>query len=205
MEARMTETPLWPAVVPEDPAVDRDELEAEIAGMIDGALAIGTAIGLGPRISEPADQYPVVRFKVPGVARAQGSKNAFVNKRTGRAQMVETNKRLPQWRTDIAQAADAAMIGHPLLEGPLLLDVVFVFVRPASHFTSTGKLVKGATDAPTQHNIGDLSKLVRAIEDAMQGIVYKDDSQITTMGRPRKRWGLAAATYITVSPDPLDP
>jgi len=95
--------------------------------------------------------------------------------------------------------------GHELLEGPLLLDVVFVFPRPKSHFTSTGKLVKGATDAPTQHNIGDLSKLVRAIEDAMQGIVYRDDSQFTTFLSPRKRWGLSAATYITVRPDPLDP
>ena len=162
-------------------------------------------VTIAPRILEPADQYPVIRFKVPGLARPQGSKTASVNKYTGRAVMREANKNLPQWRTDVAQAADHAMDGHELLTGPLLLDVAFIFVRPASHFTKTGKLVKGAPDAPTGHNLGDTSKLVRAIEDAMQGIVYKDDAQITTLGRPRKRWGIAAATYITVFPDPLDP
>ena len=162
-------------------------------------------VATAPRILEPADQYPVIRFKVPGLARPQGSKTASVNKYTGRAVMREANKNLPQWRTDVAQAADFAMDGHELLTGPLLLDVAFIFVRPASHFTKTGKLVKGAPDAPTGHNLGDTSKLVRAVEDAMQGIVYKDDAQITTLGRPRKRWGIAAATYITVQPDPLDP
>ena len=191
----------WTADVSTGEVLDRDDLEAEIQLMVD----IPDDREPFPMVREIADAYPVVRFKVPGTARAQGSKNAFVNRRTGKAMLVETNKNLPQWRTDVAALADHAMAGHELLEGALLLDVTFTFVRPRSHFTSKGALVKGATDAPTQHNIGDLSKLVRAIEDAMQGIVYKDDSQITTMGRPRKRWGLAAATWITVRPDPLEP
>jgi hypothetical protein len=196
-------TPLWPATVAEDEAGDRDELEAEIVKLVDAQFATSLPSPEIGRIHEIADQYPIVRFKVPGIARPQGSKKGYI--RGKHVAMVEANTKLPQWRTDIAKAADEAMAGHPLLAGPLLLDVVFVFVRPQSHFTTTGKLVKGAPLAPIGHNLGDLSKLVRAIEDAMQGIVYKDDCQFSTMGRPRKRWGLAAATYITVMPDPLDP
>lgn len=226
----MTETPLWTAELVPELEDDRDALEEEIAsmtgippvmlGLAEAPLGTGTVVvhktaSLGfstMQISEPADGYPVVKFKVPGIARPQGSKKAFV--RGKHASMVETNVHLPQWRTDIGVAAEAAMgrtadpadgPGHPMLTGPLLLEVVFVFVRPASHFLPSGRLKKGVPDAPIGHNLGDLSKLVRAIEDAMEGIVYKDDCQFSTMGRPRKRWGLSAATYVSVSPDPLDP
>lgn len=193
----MTDNAWGANVLTSNDPVDRDELEAEIVQMTIGHPAHVEVI------SEPADQYPVVRFTVPGVARPQGSKRAFVTPR-GKVNMVEMNPNLGQWRTDVGWYAAQAMVGHDLLEGPIMLDAVFVFVRPKSHYTTTGKLTKAAPPGPTGHLLGDLDKLVRAIEDAMTGIVFKDDSQVTTLNRPRKRWGLSAATYITVRPDPQD-
>lgn len=196
---------LWPAeVTPSQPT--GDELETEIAAFVDSTLIPDSTV-----VNEPADQYPVIRIKIAGQAAPQGSKVAFNVKRkdgtVGKPVMREQSKRLPQFRTDVAAAAAHAMGEHPLLEGPILLDVVFVFVRPASHFNTERELNKQglATPAPIGQNLGDLSKLIRAIEDSMSKVVFRDDSQVTTMARPRKRWGIAAATYITVMPDPVDP
>ena len=208
----MTDDTIWSGDV-----VDKDtttDLATEISTFVE------TLIPEALVINEPADGYPVVSFKVPGTPAPQGSKVAF-NRRNKAGQVVsaqpimkETGKRIAQFRTDVKIAADHAMGrdeqgqgGHPPLEGPVLLDVVFVFVRPKAHYNTKGQLNKQglATPGPIGHNLGDLSKLCRAIEDSMTKIVYGDDSQITTFGRPRKRWGISAATYITVRPDPLDP
>jgi Holliday junction resolvase RusA-like endonuclease len=175
----------------------RQDFEAELESIT------AQAMPESQRIHEVGDPYPVVRFKVGGQAATQGSKTTGTMK-SGIRYTRESNKRLPQWRTDVASAAGHAMGDHDLLTGPLELEAVFVFPRPKSHYTSKGALTKSAAPqtAPTSHQMGDTSKLIRAIEDAMQKIVYLDDSQITTISA-RKRWGVAAATYVTVRPDPV--
>ena len=59
----------------------------------------------------------------------------------------------------------------------ILLSVTFVFARPKSHFRANGEL-KPTAPRHCTGRIGDVSKLVRAVEDAMTGIVYNDDAQI---------------------------
>lgn len=198
---------LWPAEVePMNQAVDDEQQQEDLESFVARAFTGDTVV-----INEIADQYPTVRFKIGGAAAPQGSKTGFIARKKGapvtegKVVLRESSKRNPQWRTDVAKAATDAMEGHLLLLGPLLLDVTFVFPRPASHRTSKGALTKAAAliGAPIGHNIGDCSKLVRSIEDAMNKIVYLDDSQISTIAA-KKRWGIAAATYITVRPDPVD-
>ena len=122
-----------------------------------------------------------VLFNVRGVPVAKGSKNAFYNKRIGRAMMVETNaaKQKP-WVSAIACAAAEAMQRNPPSRGMVMVKrMTFTFPRPKSHY-GTGKnsnvLKPGA---PIYHlSKPDADKLQRCVFDAIKGIVYEDDCQV---------------------------
>ncbi len=123
-----------------------------------------------------------VNFQVHGLPQPRGSKRPLPNKATGRVMMVDSNPKSKPWMAAVSSEAAAAMNGRPLLEGPLLLTATFFFPRPKSHF-GTGKnaaFLKAV--APTYHGTKpDADKLVRALGDAMTGVVYRDDSQIAVL------------------------
>ena len=113
-----------------------------------------------------------IEFFVPGKPCQQGSKRYL-----GRGVMVETNKGLKAWRTDIRAIA---MKYFPTpIEGPVTLCLAFSYHRPKSHLTAAGALRKGyhaeKTSAP------DLDKLARAVGDALTGVAYRDDAQIVCL------------------------
>lgn len=145
----------------------------------------------------------IVRFQVAGIPAPQGSKRAYVNKHTGKAALVEMGVRHKDWRAMVTTAAADAM-GRtsdwgrvhlcPPISGPVNLAAVFRFPRPKGHYR-TGKNSHLLRDtAPTHPGKPDLSKLVRSVEDAMTGIVYRDDSQVVSYDRTCKRWAEAGET-----------
>lgn len=107
---------------------------------------------------------------VKGVPQSQGSKRAFI---TGdRAVVVDANPtKLKDWRTAINFVLQSKWEGPPL-EGPVEVTLNFWLLRPAS--VSEKK-------RPEPHVKPDLDKLTRAAFDAMTGIVFKDDAQVTTI------------------------
>jgi Holliday junction resolvase RusA-like endonuclease len=129
-----------------------------------------------------------VSFTVFGVAQPAGSKKAFVVK--GRAVITDDAKRSRPWKTQVAQEAGLAMADRPLLDGPLLLELTFWVPRPKGHFGAKG-VRPSAPRHPTVRP--DVLKLARAVEDALTGVVYRDDAQICcetlqkayTLGRAR--------------------
>lgn len=65
--------------------------------------------------------------------------------------------------------------------GPVVLRATFYFARPAAHYGRGKYAEKLRRDAPAAKvTKPDVSKLLRAIEDAMTGVVYKDDAQIVS-------------------------
>jgi Holliday junction resolvase RusA-like endonuclease len=144
-----------------------------------------------------------VQFTVHGTAQTAGSKRGFYNKKAGRVIVTDDNARSRPWKALISDAALGAMSLHadhttggyrPPLDGPLLLELTFWVARPKGHYGSgkNAHVVKqSAPHAPATKP--DLLKLARAIEDALTGIVYRDDAQITcetlqkayTTGSPR--------------------
>jgi Holliday junction resolvase RusA-like endonuclease len=67
----------------------------------------------------------------------------------------------------------------PLLEGPLGLAVVFNITRPKGHFgtgRNAGALKDSAPYWPTVKP--DATKLLRGLEDALTGVVWRDDAQV---------------------------
>jgi Holliday junction resolvase RusA-like endonuclease len=136
----------------------------------------------------------VIALVVPGVPAPQGSKTR--NRYGG---VREDNPATKPWRATITAAAADKMNGRPLLAGPLQLDVTFFFPRRKGDYGSgrnSGVLKPSApvwkTSAP------DTDKLVRAVCDAMKGVVYRDDAEISVI-QARKLYGNHARVEICLS------
>ena len=116
-------------------------------------------------------------FTVLGKPAPQGSK-----RHVGRGVMVESSKRCKPWRQDVRHTALDLRPDdwYANMDAAIALSVVFVFARPKSHFRANGQLKPSAPPHCTGR-IGDVSKLVRAVEDAMTGILYNDDAQIISL------------------------
>lgn len=161
----------------------------------------------------------IISFFVPGIAKPGGSKNAFalknkktgallLNKKTGRPiiNVVDTSKN-QNWKADVKSFALTAMhaagLRGPVIEA-LYMSVEFVMLRPKCHFGS-GKNAKslktGAKPAPLDHTqTPDRTKLLRSLEDAMTGVVWRDDTQIVA-GPINKRWtrpGETPGAYVAI-------
>lgn len=129
-----------------------------------------------------------IRFFVHGVPATAGSKRGMPIYRgkkgakefTGHVAVVDSSgQRGKEWRTDVKNAARKAYSG-PLLNGPLRLDLGFSFARPKNHYGSGRNARTLKNSAPDRHVVKpDVLKLARAVEDALTGIVWVDDSQIT--------------------------
>jgi Holliday junction resolvase RusA-like endonuclease len=147
-----------------------------------------------------------VEFIAYGRPAPQGSKKAFAIYKgsrgarsfTGKIAQVEMSKYVKPWRESVAAAALTLDILDPF-EGPLVADMVFSIARPKSHYR-TGRFSHLLRDsAPTAPACTpDLSKLCRATEDAMTGIVWKDDALVV-------KYENFAKVYVgSAEPDALD-
>ena len=84
------------------------------------------------------------------------------------------------------------MDGHPLLEGPVALEVEFrPAARPARHWlpANARRLLRVLRlDAPVHHaSAPDIDKLCRAVMDALSSVVWVDDRQVARLVAS-KRW-----------------
>jgi Holliday junction resolvase RusA-like endonuclease len=136
---------------------------------------------------------PDVSFTVYGVAAPAGSKTAGVSK-SGKLFVRDSAKRGAGWRQHVAHAAGEAMNGAGLLDGALELSVIFTVPRPKSHYGARG-LRPSAPEHPTTRP--DVTKLLRAVEDACTGIVWRDDAQVVAQ-HARKRYGEPACASVEV-------
>lgn len=127
-----------------------------------------------------------IQFTVLGNPQPQGSTRAFIPKGWNRAIITSDNPKNKSWRQETASQAINAMNGREMFMGAVELVADFYFDRPTSKKKALHKITKP-----------DVSKLARSVEDAMTGIVYKDDSQIVSE-TVRKHFGLPARVEIQV-------
>lgn len=143
-------------------------------------------------------------FTVYGVAAPAGSKTSGQRK-DGSRFVRDSSRRAAPWKHDVANAA-AVAAGEAehrvsfgvLLDGPLALYVRFVIPRPKGHYGVRG-LRPSAPAHPTTRP--DITKLLRAVEDALTGIVWRDDAQVVEQ-RASKVYGEPARCEIAISPIP---
>lgn len=147
-------------------------------------------------------------FTVEGKSISQGSLTAVPTNRNWRTVpgvrwvIKDAKADLKPWRKAVAEAAREGMDGRSLLEGPVRVRVRFVFERPTSHFfvRKTGRVLR--PDAPlwvTSHQLGDLDKHVRSILDALTGVVFEDDSQVSSEASD-KVYGSNPCAIVEVTP-----
>lgn len=134
----------------------------------------------------------VYSLRVYGNPAPQGSK-----KHVGNGVMVEMSAKVKPWRAAVADAARD--VRFELLDEELVVDMVFSFVRPRIHYR-VGRYAHLLRDtAPLRPaSRPDLSKLARATEDALTGVLYRDDSRITEYGRLAKVWAGEDADALDV-------
>lgn len=143
----------------------------------------------------------MIAITVHGHPAPQGSK-----RHVGNGVMVESSKHVKPWRDAVrSDAVDEIYrlcpdeTGAFPLTDPLIVDMVFTFTRPRSHYR-TGRNAHLLRDAAPTHPTGppDLSKLARSTEDALTDAgVWRDDSLVVAYGQ-------LAKVYPGTHPDALD-
>ena len=127
-------------------------------------------------------------FFVAGKAAPGGSKKAFPifkgpkgNKVfTGRVAVVDAaGQANKDWRANVVQAAFEAMQKANLapFQGPVKLELKFIMPRPKDHYRSNGEIKASAPDWHTK--MPDVGKLARSTTDALKGICFRDDAQVS--------------------------
>lgn len=143
----------------------------------------------------------VVTFVVPGIAAPQGSMKPVTNKATGKTVVIGDNPKTKPWRLEVAWMARAA--GCRPFAGAISVDVEVRIPRPRGHFTKSGRLKPTAPAYPETRPDGD--KLLRAILDALTGVAYLDDGQVSDQ-TIRKRFCVGdSAPETTIRVAPMEP
>lgn len=110
----------------------------------------------------------MIRIVVPGQPVAKGRHRvAVIN---GRAHAYTPAKTV-NYEASVAFAGKGAMVGKDLLEGPLSVTLFAHFMTP--------KRGKKAGDYHTARP--DADNIAKAANDALNGIVWRDDSQVASM------------------------
>ena len=151
-----------------------------------------------------------IRFEVLGRPVTQGSTRVvplkakgggYQMRPDGRPKLIpihDKDKELKAWRQEVASIARSVYNG-PLLAGPVSLFLVFERPRPANHYgtgRNAGKLKPDAPSHPIQKP--DSIKLTRAVEDALTGVVWVDDSQVCGH-EIYKQWGDCFRVSVMIS------
>lgn len=115
-----------------------------------------------------------LELTVWGVAIPKGSARAFVPKGWTRPVITSDNKSLKAWEAVVRAELQRVMAESDralllaLFDAPVALTFVFHLPRPKS---ATRRDVR-----PTKKP--DLSKLIRATEDALSGVAFRDDARV---------------------------
>lgn len=116
----------------------------------------------------------LLEFFVPGQALPKGSPDIALNPRTGRRFMRESDE-LYLWQeaVGLVAGAEARKQGlRALIDTAVALELHFVMPRRKTA-PKTGSCIELAAVKP------DIDKLERAILDALQGVLYTQDSRVT--------------------------
>lgn len=72
---------------------------------------------------------------------------------------------------------------HSIMEGPLVMICEFYMMHPKAHYNTKGL----KNTAPLWHEKKpDLDNMIKAVKDALKGIVWRDDSQVCSLYASKK-------------------
>lgn len=130
-----------------------------------------------------------VSFTVYGIVQPKGSARAFLPKGWTRPIITSDNPRLKDWESNVRAAAQLYAETN-FFDGPVSLELAFYLPKPKS-------APKSRTHCTTRP---DLSKCIRSTEDALIGVLFRDDASVVDV-KASKHYapeGSAACAVITV-------
>lgn len=121
-----------------------------------------------------------IAFRVYGLPVTQGSMRAITHRTTGRAILIhDKTPRLAAWRGAIVAAA-REIRRDGMIEGAVALTLRFHLPKPLS-MPKKLRTEKQFAQWRYPARRPDLSKLARAAEDALLGVLIRDDGQIVRL------------------------
>lgn len=131
-----------------------------------------------------------VAFFVEGRAKPKGSPRCICKDRFGRPLprpvVIHDTDAAKAWQAHVKAVSRRHV--ESLIDGPVELYLEFIFARPRTHWTKTGRLSADGRRMPAPgKNCGDWDKLARNVGDALEGVAYLDDTRIV-WGAVSKRW-----------------
>jgi crossover junction endodeoxyribonuclease RusA len=126
---------------------------------------------------------------VYGLPGPQGSKRAVIHKGTGRAVLFEhSHERVRNWREAVKSAVIDQMGESGVLTGPLAAVMIFTLPKPKS---------APKTRQTWPDRKPDLSKLVRATEDALtDAAAWEDDARVVECKAAKRYPGEGAGALV---------
>lgn len=130
---------------------------------------------------------------VEGKPATQGSKRGIPFKKRGSdglgVRLIDDNPRTKEWRRHVRDTVRETW-DKPSLSCPVFLSCTFWLRRPKSHYGTGRNANKQRDHAPLFPTTKpDSLKLARAVEDALTGLCWIDDSQVV-QHTIRKRYAM---------------
>ncbi len=134
-----------------------------------------------------------LRFHIPGMPTAKGRPRATV--RGGHARLYTPAKTVA-YEGLVALAGQEAMGERDPLDGPLSVEIVATFPIPASW--PKWRRTKAVAGTEYHGSRPDGDNILKAVGDGLNGVVWRDDSQLAMCG-VTKRYGTVAGVAVTVA------
>lgn len=114
----------------------------------------------------------MIRFTIPGEPQGKGRGKIVA---WGSKRGIKTPEKTVAYEGLIAHAAQAAMDGRALIEGPCRVRVSCLFAIPMSF--SKRKTVEALAGRLHPTKKPDADNVLKAVCDGMNGVVWRDDAQ----------------------------
>ena len=137
-----------------------------------------------------------IHIVVPGEPVGKGRPRAFQTRGARRTIKMHTPEKTRAYEDAVALAGKLAMQGREPLGGPVAMRLDIFMPIPASW--SKAKREAALLSSVMPISKPDASNVLKAVEDALNGIAYIDDSQIIDVW-VRKRYSHEARIELTVS------
>jgi len=139
----------------------------------------------------------MISFTVPG--QPQGKGRAKIVKIGGFSRMATPAKTVA-YEGLVAHAAQHAMNGRPLLEGPVCVELQLLCQIPASWSRKKQAEAIGCAIFPTTKP--DADNVAKAILDGCNGVLWRDDVQVVFL-MLKKRYSAVPCVTVKVWPQTL--
>ena len=133
-----------------------------------------------------------IEIKVLGTPVPQGS---MVATKTGKL-YHQNSAKLKSWRLDIMQSFASELPSDWDKNGAVQVNCDFVFDRPKNHMGAKGVRPSAPMCKMTKP---DIDKLLRAVLDALTGVVMLDDSQVVYVSSTKRFCSSQETPFTTIT------